>query len=81
MLDHKFTEADKTKLVDFLNFIATKATFPNWKTEDTVAHFKLLAHIQNIILPKIDANIFEMGKVVQLEKSPEETKEPKSRGK
>jgi len=69
MLDNKFTDEDKTKVVDFLNFIAVKAEFNNWKTEDSVKHFKLLAHMQQVILPKIEANIFEVKEVSKLKKT------------
>jgi hypothetical protein len=69
MLDNKFTDEDKTKVVDFLNFIAIKAEFNNWKTEDSVKHFKLLAHMQQVILPKIEANIFEVKEVSKLKKT------------
>lgn len=71
MLPNKFTEDDKAKVVEFLNFIATKASFPNWKTEDSIKHFKLLAHMQQVILPKIDANILEVGTVKQMKLSEE----------
>lgn len=68
MKPHAFTDDDKKKVIDFLNFIAERAAFKEWKTEDTVRHFKLLAHMQQIILPKIDAHIFELGEVVQMDK-------------
>jgi len=70
MLENKFTDEDKAKIVEFLNFIATKAEFNAWKTEDSVKHFKLLAHMQQVILPKIEANIFEVKEVVQAKKPP-----------
>jgi hypothetical protein len=66
MVGGTFTEEDKTKLVEFLNFVAERASFPDWTTKDTIRHFKLLAHIQQVVLPKIDANILEIGKVVQV---------------
>jgi len=68
MLENKFTDADKEKVVEFLNFIAIRAEFSNWKTEDSVKHFKLLAHMQQVILPKIEANIFEVKEVVHAKK-------------
>ena len=67
-MDKKFNEEDKQKFIDFLNFIAERAEFNKWKTEDSVKHFKLLAHMQQVILPKIDANIFEITKVVEPKK-------------
>lgn len=61
----KFTEEDRNKVIDFLNFIAKKAEFNNWKTEDSITHFKLLAYIQQIVIPKIESNILEVKEVVQ----------------
>lgn len=72
MLENKFTDEDKEKIVEFLNFIAVKAQFNNWKTEDSVKHFKLLAHMQQVVLPKIDAHIFEMREVINTKKSSKE---------
>ena len=74
MTDGKFTEQDKQMFIDFLNFIAVKAIFPDWKTEDTVKHFKFLSHMQNQILPKIDANILEIIQMKQLDESKKEEK-------
>lgn len=64
-MKNSFTEEDRAKVVDFLNFIAKKAFFKDWQTEDTIKHFKLLAHMQQVILPKIEANIFEIGELVK----------------
>lgn len=64
-----FTELDKQQLIEFLNFIATRASFPNWKTDDTIKHFKLLSHIQHQILPKIEANILEIIEVKKLDET------------
>lgn len=66
MKDH-FTEEDKQKVVDFLNFIAERAEFPKWKTTDSIKHFGLLAHMQQVILPKIDKHILEVKKIVEAE--------------
>lgn len=64
-MNNSFTEDDKNKVIELLNFIAKRAVFPDWKTEDTIKHFKLLAHLQTVILPKIEANIFEMGAIIK----------------
>lgn len=64
-MNNHFTEEDKKKFVDFLNFIAERAIFSEWKTQDTVTHFKLLAHIQQVLLPKIDAHILEIKKIIE----------------
>lgn len=69
----KFTTEDKEKVIEFLNFMATKFEANNWKTADTMKHFKLLAHLQQVILPKIDANILEVIKVVEAEENNEES--------
>jgi len=63
-MDMKFNEEDKQKFVEFLNIIAKNAKF-EFKTEDVINYFKLLAHMQQKILPKIDANILEIKKVVE----------------
>jgi len=76
MIPGSFTDHDKQQVVDFLNFIAKKATFTDWTTEDTVKHFKLLAHMQQVILPKIDAHVFEMGKFVPAKDPPKEPAPP-----
>ena len=73
---NKFTEEDQNKVADFLNFIAVKAEFNGWKTDDTIKHFKLLAHMQQVILPKIEANTLEIGELKDMTgKSNEEEKE------
>jgi hypothetical protein len=67
MGDNNFSEEDYTKVAEFLNFVASKAEFNGWKTEDTVSHFKLLAHMQQQILPKIKDHILEITKIVEPE--------------
>jgi len=64
-----FTEDDKQKVIDFLNYVAKNAVFNNVKTEDVVVHFKLLAHMQQKILPKIDANILEVKRVIEAQET------------
>jgi len=67
-MDNKsFTDEDKEKFVEFLNFIARKAVFSDWTTADTVTHFKLLSHMQQQVLPKIDSHILEVIKIVEAE--------------
>jgi hypothetical protein len=67
-ISNTFTDEDYNKVVDFINFISKRAIFSDkdapWKTEDTITHFKLLAYMQNNILPKIKANTLEIGQVV-----------------
>jgi len=73
-MDKYFSKEDRQKVVDFLNFIATRATFVDWKTEDTITHFGHLSFMQRVLLPKIDANICEVEAVVK-DKEVEEAKE------
>ena len=78
MMNNTFTEDDKKQVVDFLNFIATRAVFPKWRTADSIMHFKLLAFMQQTLLPKIDANILEVIALRQIDESKkEETKAEK----
>lgn len=68
-MDNKFTEEDKKKVVDFLNMVATHAEF-KFNTDQTIKYFKLLAFMQQQLLPKIDANIFEIKRVVEQKEEP-----------
>ena len=70
-MNNKFTKQDYDKVVEFLNFMATKATFNNWKTEDSITHFKLLAHLQQVVLPKINEHILEITRVMDAPKDKE----------
>jgi hypothetical protein len=63
-MDMYFTEEDKTKIIEFMNMVAKNAEF-KFKTEDVINYFKLLAHMQQKILPKIDANILEVKRIVE----------------
>lgn len=47
------TEKDKEQLVDFLNHIAERAQFTDYKTEDIIKHFRLLSYVQQQIMPKV----------------------------
>jgi len=70
----KFTEDDKQKFIDFLNMVADHAEF-KVKTKELVQYFKLLAHMQQAILPKINANILEVLKVVEAQETAEGSEE------
>lgn len=59
-----FTEDDKKAFIDFLNMVAKNAKF-ELSTQEIITYFKLLSHMQQQILPKIDANILEIKKVVE----------------
>ncbi len=62
MDEKKFTEKDKEILIDFLNHIAKKASLTH-SVQESIEFFKLLSHIQQNLIPKIDANILEVKKV------------------
>ena len=64
-MGNNFTEDDKKKLIDFLNAVANKASFKDMNVQDIIAFFKLLSHMQTVLLPKIDANILEVLRVVE----------------
>ena len=76
MQDIYFTEEDKIKLIEFMNIVAKTATF-ELKTEELITYFKLLAHMQQKIIPKMEANIFEVVRSVKAAS----TEEPKAKGK
>ena len=64
-MKNNFTEDDKKKLIDFLNAVANKASFKDMNVQDIISFFKLLSHMQTVLLPKIDANILEVLRVVE----------------
>jgi hypothetical protein len=70
MTNSNFNEEDKKKFIEFLNLIAKSATF-EMKTDEIISYFKLLAHAQQVILPKIDAHILEVVKVHEEAKATE----------
>lgn len=65
---NKFTKDDKEKFVEFLNMVAKKAKF-ELNTEEVIKYFKLLSHMQQVMLKKVDANILEVLEVVEPEDS------------
>ena len=64
MSDKKFNEEDKQKFIEFLNLVAKHAKF-EMNTQELIQYFKVLSHMQQQILPKIDANVFEIKKIVE----------------
>jgi hypothetical protein len=68
MTEMKFTEDDKKQFVEYLNMVAKHAKL-NLDTAEVIQYFKLLSHMQQRILRKIDANILEVVRVVEAEKS------------
>jgi glutamate synthase domain-containing protein 3 len=59
-----FTEEDKQKVTQYLNMVAKHAKF-ELNTQELIEYFKLLSHMQQKIMPKLDANILEITKVVE----------------
>jgi len=70
----KFNEEDKQNFISFLNMVAEKAKF-ELNTSEIIKYFKLLAHMQQHIVPKIEANILEIKKVHE----PEVQNKPKGK--
>ena len=66
MDNNKFTKEDKQKVIDFLNFIASTAEF-KMNTNQVISYFKLLNFMQQSLLPKIEANIFELERIIEEE--------------
>lgn len=58
-----FSDKDVEKLVSLLNFIATNAVFNNLKVKDVIAFQRMLNWAQTDLLPKVEANIFEIQEV------------------
>lgn len=61
---NNLTEEDKKKFIEFLNLVAKGATF-KFNTEELIVYFKLLSHMQQVLLPKINSNILEVKRVVE----------------
>lgn len=64
MTGMKFTEEDKKNFIEFLNVVGKHAEF-KMNTTELLNYVKLLSAMQKQILPKIDANILEIKKVVE----------------
>lgn len=55
---NNFTDKDKEQVIAFLNYIATNATFTQ-NIQGSIELVKLLSHMQQVIIPKIDSHILE----------------------
>ena len=77
MTGNKFTEEDKQKLIDYLNLVAKHARF-DFDTNESIKHFHLLSYMQQVLLPKINANILEIKRVIE---DPKPEKKSKKKGK
>lgn len=69
-----FNEEDKQKFVEFLNMVAKHAEF-KVNTAELIQYFKLLSCMQKTILPKIDANILEIKRVINTKEESKDKKE------
>lgn len=76
MSEGHFTEEDKQKIIEFMNMTAKHGKF-EFNTQEVITYFRLLSHMQTKILPKVDANIFEIIKVAE---SNPAAVEPKAKG-
>lgn len=64
MNQNNFTEEDKKKVIEFLNFVSKNAKF-EINTQEVIEYFKLLSFMQSVLLPKIDSNILQITRVVE----------------
>lgn len=70
MSGRNFSEDDKTKTIEFLNYVAKFAKF-EMNTEQLINYYKLLHHMQTSVLPKINDHILEVKRVIEAPKSQE----------
>lgn len=79
-MKYNFTEDDKKKVIEFLNCVAKNAKF-EMSVPEIIEFFKLLSFMQQSLIPKIDANIFEVLRVAEIPKevAPEEPKKESSK--
>lgn len=76
MTELHFSEEDKLKVIEFLNMTAKHARL-DLNTAEVIQYFKLLSHMQAKILPKIDANILEVKRLINPQ--PQAEVEPESK--
>lgn len=75
-LSKHFTEEDRERVVEYLNLVANHAKF-TFETKEVIEYFKLLSHMQRVILPKIEAHVFELK---EIQKAQKEKPDVRSRG-
>lgn len=63
-MNNKFTEEDKSKIVQYLNLVAASAEF-KMKTSELIKYYQLLNFMQTQVLPKIEANILEVKNIIE----------------
>jgi len=71
-MENKFTKEDKEKLIEFINFLATKCKLDGITISDNIKFYGLLSFVQKELIPKIENNILEVVKVVESEDNKEE---------
>jgi hypothetical protein len=64
MNDLQFNEEDKQKVIEFLNLVAKHAKL-ELNTGELIQYFKALSYMQQKLIPKIEANILEVKRVVE----------------
>lgn len=70
MNQYHFSEEDKQKIIEFLNYVAKHAEF-KMKTSELISYFKLLSYMQQTLIPKVDANILEVKRVIEAQSEQE----------
>ena len=63
-MQNSFTEDDKQKVIELLNMVATHAEF-KLSTQELIKYFGLLSYAQKQLIPKIEANILEVKRVIE----------------
>jgi hypothetical protein len=58
-MENKFNEEDKGKVIKYLNMVAKKARF-DMDTAEIIEYHRLLNYMQVELLPKIEANVFQV---------------------
>ena len=76
MSPYNFTEEDKKKLIDYLNFIAKNAKFKELDTKDCIDYFKMLSFMQQVLLAKVEANILEVVHITPAQEAVNEESKP-----
>ena len=61
---NNFSEEDKTKLYEFLNMVAKHAKF-DMNTTELLKYARLLNFMQTVMIPKVEANILEIKRVIE----------------
>ena len=80
MGEMNFNEDDKLKMVEYLNMVAKHARL-DLDTQEIIQYFKLLSHMQQRVLPKIEANILEVKRVIEAQQAPPAEEAKPAKGK